>query len=311
MDQIQLLKKKNDMQRFISLLDESAFEKLENYLIESDIEVDADVSPVTEELIENVIANEDSSLLTEEVKDKLKVIFQASVNDKVQEKVKAIHETVDTFFTENQESVDKYAEYVKTELVALNEQQQEELETKLDAYLDYVITEWVEENKIALETGVKTQISESVLSGLKKLFESNYIEVPEKPISLIQELESKTKQLYESNVELNTKYNLTNKKLSDLNKKFVVLEATAGMTSEFDKDKLVVLSESIKAKTVDEFKNKVQAIKETIITKPTPERSNVTQTQLDEGKKVEVELEETYVDPKIKQYLSAFSKKVD
>lgn len=247
-------------------------------------------------------------VLTEEVKDKLKVIFQASVNDKVQQKINAIHETVDTFFKENQESVDKYAEYVKTELVSLNEKTQEELETKLDAYLDYVINEWVEENKLALESGVKTQISESVLSGLKKLFESNYIEVPEKPISLIQELETKTKQLYESNVELNTKYNLTNKKLSDLNKKLVVLEATSGMTSEFDKDKLTVLSESIKAKTVDEFKKKVQEIKETLIEKSTPERSNVTQTQLDEGKKLEVE--ETYVDPKIKQYLSAFSKKV-
>ena len=141
MDQIQLLKKKNDMQRFISLLDESAFEKLENYLIESDIEVDVAENQVTEELIENVISeNEDSSLLTEEVKDKLKVIFQASVNEKVQEKVKVIHETVDNFFTEHQESVDKYAEYVKSELVDLNEKQSEELETKLDAYLDYVIT---------------------------------------------------------------------------------------------------------------------------------------------------------------------------
>ena len=314
MDQIQFLKKKNDMQRFISLLDESAFEDLENFLITSNFEVDVDNAIVEEGLIEDVIMMSEglnSTVLTEDVKSKIKVIFDASVNEKVQSKVKAIHSTVDNFFKENQESVDKYAEYVKDELVNINEKKYAELETKLDSYLDYVINEWVEENSIAIETGVKSQIAESVISGLKNLFESNYIEVPNKPMSLIQELEVKSKKLYESNIELNTKYNTVNKKLSDLNKKVVIMEALQDVPSEFDKDKLTVLSESVKAKTVDEFKKKIQTLKETFITNKNEgnkDRSNITLTQLDEGKKVDHSNNDSYIDPTIQKYLNVFSK---
>jgi hypothetical protein len=103
-----------------------------------------------------------------------------------------------------------------------------------------------------------------------------------------------------------------NKKLSDLNKKVVIMEAVSDMTSEFDKDKLIVLSESVKAKTVDEFKKKVQTLKENFINKNvTDDRSNVSLTQLNEGKSVSGNVmneDDSNVDPSIKKYLDIFSK---
>jgi hypothetical protein len=307
MDQIQLLKKKNDLTRFIQLLDESNFTKLENHLIEANYEVDSvepeDTLSILSEAIE---LDQDNSLLTEEVKDKLKVIFTASVNEKVQEQIKGITEKVDTFITENQESVDAYAEYVKQELETLSEEKYEEMEARLDSYLDYVINEWVEENKLGIESGVKTQISDSVLSGLKKLFESNYIDLPDENLNLISELEGKSKNLYESNVELNTKVKTLNKKVSDLNKKLILETASQGLT-DLDKDRLVTLSETIKAKTTEDFKSQVNVLKESLVSKTeVSPRDNVSQTQLNEGTKG-VATEEV-VDPKIQAYLEAISK---
>lgn len=309
MDQIQLLKKKNDLTRFIQLLDESNFTKLENHLIEANYEVDSvepeDTLSILSEAIE--LDQGENSLLTEEVKDKLKVIFTASVNEKVQEQIKGITEKVDTFITENQESVDAYAEYVKQELETLSEEKLEEMEERLDSYLDYVINEWVEDNKIGIESGVKTQISDSVLSGLKKLFESNFIDLPNENLNLISELEGKSKTLYESNVELNTKIKTLNKKVSDLNKKLILENASQGMT-DLDKDRLVTLSETIKAKTVEDFKSQVQVLKESFVSKnEMTSRDNVSQTQLNEGQKSGIE-EEVIVDPKIKAYVEAIEK---
>lgn len=307
MDQIQLLKKKNDLTRFIQLLDESNFTKLENHLIEANYEVDSvepeDTLSILSEAIE---LDQNNSLLTEEVKDKLKVIFTASVNEKVQEQIKGITDKVDTFITENQESVDAYAEYVKQELETISEEKYEEMEARLDSYLDYVINEWVEENQIGIESGVKTQISDSVLSGLKKLFESNYIDLPDENLNLISELEGKSKNLYESNVELNTKVKTLNKKVSDLNKKLILETASQGLT-DLDKDRLVTLSETIKAKTTEDFKFKVNVLKESLVSKTVVSpRDNVSQTQLNEGIKG-VKTEEV-VDPKIRAYLEAISK---
>lgn len=312
MDQIQLLAKKNDIQRFISLMDESVFSKLENHLIEANYEVDVDgkTSTIDENLLSEVMSSNDTeSLITEEVKDKIKVIFTAAVNEKVQEKVREIQESMDNFFTENQGSVDAYAEYVKQELESENEEKQTTLEEKLDSYLDYVITEWVEENKIALESGVRNQISESVISGLKKLFESNYINVPEEPITLMGELEEKSKKLYETNVDLNSQVKTLNKKVSDLNKK-LILETCSSDLSGLDKDRLASLAESIKAKTVEEFKKQVNILKESLISKNTinDNRDNVSVTQLNEGKAVTQEKETSNVDPKIQSYLDVIEK---
>lgn len=193
MDQIKLLKKRNDLSRFISLLEEDSLEKLENYLIENNFEVDVpestteDENSLTESLLLDSfsLSEEDQGLLTEDVKMNIKTIFDAVVNEKVNNETAKIERTVEEFITESQDSVDAYALHVKTELEKENENYLEQLNESLNEYLSLIVEEWVKENEIAIEDGLKQGISNSLLVGLKQLFESNYIDVPTEEISLI------------------------------------------------------------------------------------------------------------------------------
>lgn len=312
MDQLEFIKKKNDLTRFIQLLDEENFSKLENHLITENYEVETtDTLDHSNLMSETIASDSGNELLTEEVKEKLQVIFNSSVNNKVSEQIKGLTDKVDKFLTESQQSVDSYAEYVKQELELVSEQKIDEMEDRLDSYLDYVINEWVEENKIGIETGVKNQISDSVLLGLKKLFESNYIDVPQENINLITELEDKSKSLYESNVDLNAKVKTLSKKVSDLNKRLIIEEESRDLT-DIDKERLQTLSETVKVKTTEEFKNQIHLLKESLtvpVSSNSSSRENISQTQLNEGNvSITQEKESGDVDPKIQAYLDAMLK---
>lgn len=308
MDQINALKKRNEISRFISLMNKESLEKLENFLISENFEVDVDEKPEIKESLLEAISLNDNELLTEEVKDKISVLFNAAVLEKTNEKVKVIQEEVSQLVEENKTSTEAYAEYVKNELISENDSKLSELEEKLDSYLDYVISEWTEENKLGIESGVKVQISESVLLGLKKLFEDNSIEVSDDQINLVSELETKTKKLYENNISLNDQIRDLNKKNSELNKMVILESESEGMT-KLDKDRLVNLSKNVKAKTVSEFKKQVQLIKESLNQSSTQNvqdnRDNVSITQLNEGKQNTVDVPDDY---KIKAYVEAFDK---
>jgi len=305
MDQtIKTIKKRNEISRFISLMNEDSLEKLENILITENFEVDVDdKAEIKENLLEAISLN-NNALLTEEFKEKVAVLFNAAVNDKVNEKVRVIQEEIDAALEDTKASAEAYANYVREELESENETKLTELEEKLDSYLDYVINEWTEENKLGIESGVKAQISESVLLGLKKLFEDNSIEISDDQINLVSELENKTKKLYESNITLNDQIRALAKKNSDLNKQ-VVLESVSNGLTTLEKDRLNTLAKSVKAKTVSEFKSQVQLLKESISHQENiiTNRNNVTDTQLNEGKinnNIEIS------DEKIKSYVEAF-----
>ena len=195
------------------------------------------------------------SLLGEDVSpsliNQLEGIFEAVVADRVEKNVAIIVEKVDN-------NVKSYLENVTESLVE-----------KVDDYLDYVVEEWMTENAVAVEQGVKTQIAENFISGLKNLFENHYIDVPAEKYNVLDEL-------YAHNMELAHRLNESMKVNMDL-KKEVSLTECAGIFVAESRDladtqvaKLQNLMESINFNTPEEYREKLVAIRENYLTRNRP-----------------------------------------
>ena len=137
----------------------------------------------------------------------------------------------------------------------------EELTEKVDSYLSYVVEEWMKENEIALERGIKGEIAEDFISGLKKLFSEHYIDVPDEKYDVleaqatkIEELNKKLNEQIEKNVELN-------KDNADKTKNEVMAEV-ANDLADTQKEKFAKLAEEIEYSTSEDFKKKCETIKE-------------------------------------------------
>lgn len=199
---------------------------------EDTIDVSADVEALTKD--------ED---LSEDFKAKAATIFEAAVNSKVKEakmKLKAGYE----------EKLKEELDTTKAELVE-----------KVDSYLNYVVEEWMQENKIAIERGIKGEIAEDFISGLKKLFEDHYIDVPdekynvlEDQASKIEDLEKKLNEQIEKNVE-------QNKVVGELKRQDIIDEASSDL-ADTAKEKFNKLAEEVEFSNEEDFKNKVSTIKE-------------------------------------------------
>ena len=190
--------------------------------------------------VDALVKDED---LSEEFKSKAATIFEAAVNSKVKEAKKKM--------------MAGYEEKLKEE----SEKAKGELVEKVDSYLAYVVEEWMKENELALERGIKGEIAEDFISGLKKLFEEHYISVPdekydvlEDQASKIESLETKLNEEIEKNVELN-KENSESKRASIVNEMGEDLAETS-------KEKFNKLAEEVEYKNEEDFRAKVSTIKE-------------------------------------------------
>ena len=224
--------------------------------------------------------------LTEEFKAKAKTIFEAAVKSRLKEE-KAKVEV-------------EYASKLKSELDATKA----ELVEKVDSYLNYVVEEWMKQNEIAVERGIKGEIAEDFITGLKKLFEDHYINVPdekydvlEDQASKIEELNKKLNEQIESNVKLNSE-------IGKLTRKDIVEEVASGLT-DTNKEKFNKLAEEIEYSNATEFKNKVTTIKESYFT--TKEISSKSEIDnVAEGETTNVELSSSMT-----AYAAAISKTKD
>mgnify|MGYP003115124418 CR=1 FL=1 len=223
-------KKKKDMPKDEMMMKKASYKKEETE--DETIDVSADVDAL--------VKDED---LSEEFKSKAATIFEAAVNSKVKEAKKKMHAG--------------YEEKLKEE----SEKAKGELVEKVDSYLAYVVEEWMKENELALERGIKGEIAEDFISGLKKLFEEHYISVPdekydvlEDQASKIESLEKKLNEEIEKNVELN-KENSESKRAS------IVAEMGEDL-AETSKEKFNKLAEEVEYKNEEDFKAKVSTIKE-------------------------------------------------
>ena len=188
-----------------------------------------------------MVAGQDD--LSEEFKTKAATVFESAVNSKVKE----IAETMDADYNNKLEQESAKAK--------------EELTEKVDSYLSYVVEEWMKENEIALERGIKGEIAEDFISGLKKLFSEHYIDVPDEKYDVleaqatkIEDLEKKLNEQIEKNVELN-------KDNADKTKNEVMAEV-ANDLADTQKEKFAKLAEEIEWSDADSFKTKCETIKE-------------------------------------------------
>ena len=199
---------------------------------EDTIDVSADVEALTKD-----------KDLSEDFKAKASTIFEAALKSKVSEMKKKMNAS--------------YEEKLKEE----TEAQKAELTEKVDSYLNYVVEEWMKENSIAIERGIKGEIAEDFISGLKKLFEDHYIDVPdekynvlEDQASKIEELEKKLNEQVEKNVELN-------KANGEMKRQDIIDEMSADL-ADTAKEKFNKLAEEVEYSNEKDFTTKVATIKE-------------------------------------------------
>ncbi len=217
--------------------------------VTNDEEVIQEETPETKydftEDVDALVAGEE---LSEEFRQRAATIFEAAVTAKVNDEVKVVTEAFEQSLTEE-------VEKVKTELAE-----------KVDDYLSYAAKQWLEENSIAVEHGIKNEMAESFFNGLKELFVEHNFTVPEEKFNLldgmageIDDMEKKLNEQIDANVTLN-------KRVGELVKMEIVTECAAGL-AETQKEKLASLAEGVEFETEEDFRKKIETIKESYFTR--------------------------------------------
>lgn len=185
----------------------------------------------------------DDQTISEEFKSKVTTIFEARVTDRIQQ----IEEQVEA----------KYAGMLEEAIESVRTQ----LEEKVDDYVNYVVEQWLEENAIAIESGLRAELAEDFISGLHKLFAENYINVPEDKVELVDELATKVEQL-ESKLNEEIEKSIGYKKsLIEATKQQVTRSVCEGLT-ETQVEKIKSLAESVEFSTEEEYQTKLETIRE-------------------------------------------------
>ena len=185
----------------------------------------------------------DDSTISEEFKSKVSTIFEARVNDRVTQ----IEEEIET----------RYAGMLEEAVEAIKS----ELTEKVDDYLSYVVEQWMEENQIAIESGLRSEITEEFISGLRNLFAEHYIDVPAEKVDLVDELATKVEELESSLNEEIERGIQTKKALVEARKNEITHVVCEGLTAT-QVEKIKSLAESVEFSTEDEYKGKLETIRE-------------------------------------------------
>jgi len=221
---------------------------------ESEVDSDEIVEEVIE-VAESIATIFEGMDLSEEFTAKATMVFEAAVNEAASVKAEAV--------------------IVETEL-ALEESMQEALEESvegmlenLDSYLDYVVEEWMTENEVAIEAGIKVEMAESLMDGLKGLFEEHNINVEEETLDVVAELEEEIETL-KANANKAIVENVELKKARDVSTASAVFaEMTEGLTL-VEQERFKVLSEKLAFDDVDSYKSDLETLKESFFKKAKP-----------------------------------------
>ena len=247
---------------------------------------------ITSEDLARLVEGEEG--LTPEFKAKAALIFEAEVRTKVEEVTEAL---------ESQHEA-KLAEEVE----AINET----LTNQIDSYLTYAVEEWIGENKVAVESSLRTSIAENFMKSLKTLFEENYVEVPESKVDLYDELEEEASQLKEELAKFKDVADTLAESVDNLNREKILSEATADL-AETQAAKLLKLAEGVKFD--GEFTKNVETLKKfyfsgegETLTEEAQETEEETVETIVEGADVEEEISEAPVDPTMSAYLETLGR---
>lgn len=229
--------------------------------------------------------------LSEEFLDKASTMFEAAVIERVNLEVEALEEEYNEVLNE-----------------AVNEVRAE-LSAKMDDYLDYVVEQWMQDNIVAIESGIKTEITESFFAGLKTLFAEHYVDVPEDKVDLAESLAFKVAELEgELNNALTRNIELSN--IIESNELEAAFDEVTDGLAVSQKERLAALSESFVFSSVDEYKSKLEVIKETFLAGSKKLSMVSTEKALNEefdGENTSVEVNN---DPQMEVYLSAVKKTI-
>ena len=210
---------------------------------EEDDEDDEDEMKEEFDIDEDVNALLAGEELSEEFQEKARTIFEAALRSKVSEIKEAIEEQYEIALAEEVEEI------------------KSELAERVDAYLEYVSSEWMEENALVVEKGLKTEMTESFLQGMKGLFEEHYVSIPEDKYDVLEsmvdkldEMETKLNEQIERNISLN-------KRLAESVADGVFEKVSEGLAAT-QKDKLASLAESVEFESEEEYREKLETLRE-------------------------------------------------
>jgi len=227
----------------------------------------------------------DDSTISEEFKAKVSTIFEARVEDRVAQ----IEEEIETHYAG---MLEEAVQTIKDDLTE-----------KVDDYLNYVIEQWMEENQIAIESGLRSEMTEEFISGLRNLFAEHYIDVPAEKIDLVSELATKVEELESSlNEEIERGIQIK-KSLIESHKNEVVHVVCEGLTAT-QVEKIKSLAESVEFSTEEEYKNKLETIRENYFPSGT-KRADENQLHEELG---DVEDKKVSTDPFVNAVAQAISK---
>jgi len=194
-----------------------------------------------DEDLENIIKEE--ATLSEGFRGKAQAIFEAVLTSKLSQEIERLES--------------EYAQNLEEEVTDI----QGSLVEKVDSYLNYVVENWMKENEVAVQNGLRTEIAEDFMTSLQSVFKEHYIEVPEGKVDLVDELNEQVNELEETlnkttedNIELHSK-------VQDFEKQEVVREASSGL-AETEAEKLASLVEDIEFDNKESFEMKVKTVKE-------------------------------------------------
>tara|TARA_B100000579_G_scaffold297069_1_gene247130 strand:+ start:421 stop:1506 length:1086 start_codon:yes stop_codon:yes gene_type:complete len=232
--------------------------------------------------VDALVAGEE---LSEDFRVKAKTIFEAVVTQRVNEETKTLQEAYESALTEE-------VEKVKTELAE-----------KVDDYISYAAKQWLEENSLAVEHGIRVEMAESFTEGLKKLFVEQNFTVPEEKFNLldgmaeeINDMEKKLNEQIDTNVSLN-------KRIGEYTRMEIVNECATGL-AETQKEKLVSLAEGVEFENEADFKNKVETIKESYFTR----KAETAETVVEPTEEASAPLVENNESGTMSKYVDALSR---
>ena len=192
---------------------------------------------------EDVTALLQGEELSEEFQEKARTIFETAINTKVAEVKEALEARYSEVLAEEVEDIKK------------------ELNERVDSYLEYVAEEWFTENQLAVEAGLKTEMTESFLTGMKSLFEEHYVTIPEEKYDVLEsmvekldDMETKLNEQIEKNVSLN-------KRLAESVAEGIVDQVSEGL-AQTQKEKLASLAESVEFESEESYREKLETLKE-------------------------------------------------
>ena len=260
--------------------EESEVEEVEEVQEVEDEVADENIDDFIEEDVNALLSDED---LSEEFKEKAKLVFEAALHAKTKEIQSGLEE-----------------QYV----IALAEEIEDiklELTERVDSYLEYVSSEWLEENALAVESGLKTEITESFLVNLKGLFEDHYVSMPEEKYDVLESMVEKLDEMEEKLNEQISKNIALNNKLSESVAETVLNAVSEGLAIS-QKDKLATLAESVEFESENDYYQKLVTLRESYFPRNTGITVNETESLTEEASFQR----ETYT-PSMDSYLRALS----